>query len=354
MLRADPSGAWAGSVWGLKFDAGGCDCLLLGSCVCCGAVVWSEHPTLSGEVSAHVHPWARSSWPFPAPALTIRPSLGIPKHRGTLHEPMAALLRRRARSPRSPGCCQHRGLAAGSDTILPLSKHPWRAVIRLFWLLISVAVPRITRPAWPLPAAGCSVPAAVSRGGAGLWRCHRGGRAGCAGTRSPCSQGGSLWVTPQICLLWAPASGLFHRTSLLRIQGTDAVRRAGGFFLKNRQKMDHEVAADLFLRSFKKLVRPRSGELVASVLVAVSGRAVTSPARGLGPHLGWWGCGEGTGSATVGSRAGRPSRRAPALPGTPLSLSGGLRGMRSLSLLFPAVPCRGGRKGQESRFLLSN
>lgn len=44
----------------------------------------------------------------------------------------------------------------------------------------------------------------------------------------------------------------------------------------------------------------------------------------------------------------------PALLGTLLSLSGGLRGTHSLSLLFPAVPCRGGRKGQESRFLLSN
>lgn len=61
-----------------------------------------------------------------------------------------------------------------------LSKHPWQAVIRLFWLPIRAAVPRITRP-------GCSVPAAAA---------------------------GELWTGGQICLRWAPASGLFHRIDL--------------------------------------------------------------------------------------------------------------------------------------------
>lgn len=90
-------------------------------------VVRASRPQRCGAVLACIH-GLDPMLTFPNP-----PSFGIPKHQNMLHDPTVALPCCCAQSPISLGGCWRRVLPVGTDTILLLSKHPWQAIIRLFW-----------------------------------------------------------------------------------------------------------------------------------------------------------------------------------------------------------------------------
>lgn len=133
------------------------------------AGLWFGHPNLSSVSECSRASAGQILSSVPSSGLSQTPSMDSLEHHRALHEPTAALLWRCARSPSSLGGRRRRVFTAGSDTILPLSKHPWRAIIRLFWLLIRAAVHWITRPGWSLPAMGL-----LGASCRGLGRCHRG------------------------------------------------------------------------------------------------------------------------------------------------------------------------------------
>lgn len=177
--------------------------LLLDPCMNCGARL-DECPMQS----AHRHPWARSSWPFPALTYPKPPSLGVPE------------LQACCVTPRS-GVVLQPWLAVGTDTILLLSKHPWQAVIRLFWLLIRAAVPWITHPGWPCGPWGCSLLAAGLR----RW-CPR----GWVLCPVPCSRvrGVQGWPPGSACSGLCPRAALLGTEGLLVGTGTALLSLSGG------------------------------------------------------------------------------------------------------------------------------